>query len=184
MPLLPWVPSHHSNTYLSSNFFFVPLEQTNMQNIFSKKKRNFIFIIPSSVVHKLGYVSWRCPLCPKPLPGLIVLTLISLCLKRRKNNPIFSSKISRWWKAQNSLECEKGKGGGTVNLVGHSPFSKAVRIAKSRSWCSSESASNMVICDGGSQKSCGLETTTDIPSNGTNETNTSATEENGPGFVI
>lgn len=71
-----------------------------------------------------------------------------------------------------------------MNLVGHSPFSKAVRIAKSRSWCSSESASNMVICDGGSQKSCGLETTTDIPSNGTYETNTSATEENGPGFVI
>lgn len=42
----------------------------------------------------------------------------------------------------------------------------------------------MVICDGGNQKSCGLETTTDISSNGTNETNTSATEENGPAFVI
>lgn len=42
----------------------------------------------------------------------------------------------------------------------------------------------MVICDRGNQKSCGLETTTDIPSNGTNETNPSATEENGPAFVI
>lgn len=71
-----------------------------------------------------------------------------------------------------------------MNRVDHSPFSKTVRIAKSRSWCSSESASNMVICDGGKSGSHSLETTPKMSSNGTNKMNISATEENFPGFVI
>lgn len=51
-----------------------PIHNTFLQN-------NFIFIIPSSVVHKLGYVSWQCPFCPKPLPDSIVLMLINSCLR-------------------------------------------------------------------------------------------------------
>lgn len=44
-----------------------------------------------------------------------------------------------------SLECDKKKWEAVVTLFGHSPFSKAVRMAKSRSCSSSESVSNMVI---------------------------------------
>lgn len=46
-----------------------------------------------------------------------------------------------------SMEHEKRKCGRDVTLFRHSPLSRAVRIAKSRSWDSSESASNMVICN-------------------------------------
>jgi hypothetical protein len=79
------------------------------------------------------------------LPDLIVLILISLYLGGKKG--IIYLKIPIW-KAQQLLEHETRKKGRTADLLGHSPFSRAVRMAKSRSWCSSESASNMVICDG------------------------------------
>ena len=82
MSPVSWGPSYCNatstplpNQSISPPFFFWP--SLTSQIFFPS---NFILTIPSNVVHKLGCVSWQCPFCPKPLPDLIVLMLLNLCL--------------------------------------------------------------------------------------------------------